>query len=99
LVIESLPFDLDKEWVLIRLNEIDWKCELTGMPMQKRRNNLEHRRTGFQWDSISIDKVVPSKGYVKSNVRFVLNQINLFKQDGDDNRMFMLAEALLRNKV
>jgi hypothetical protein len=95
---KSIPFDLDKEWALDRLNKIDWKCELTGMPMQKRRDNLEHRGTGFQWNSISIDKIMPNKGYVKSNVRFVLNQLNVFRQDGDDDRMYMLAEALLRNK-
>lgn len=95
---ELLPFDLDKTWVLDRLNKINWQCELTGLSMKKRRDNLAHRQTGFQWNSISIDKIVPNKGYVKSNVRFVLNQLNVFKQDGDDDRMYMLAEALLRNK-
>jgi hypothetical protein len=95
---ESIPFDLDKEWILDRLNKIEWKCELTGIPMQKRRDNLKHCGTGFQWNSISIDKIIPSNGYVKSNVRFILNQINVFKQDGDDDRMFLLAKALLRNK-
>lgn len=93
---ESIPFDLDKEWILNKLNIIDWKCELTGLPMLKRRDNLEHRQTGFQWNSISIDKIIPELGYVKTNVRFVLNQINLFKQDGDDERLYMLAESLLK---
>lgn len=95
---ETLPFDLDKDWVLGKLNEIGWKCELTGIPMQKRRDNLEHRGTGFQWDSISIDKIIPNNGYTKSNIRFVLNQINVFRQDGGDDRMYLLAEVLLRNK-
>lgn len=95
---ESIPFDLDKEWVLDRLNKIDWKCELTGLSLKRRRDNLEHRCTGFQWDSISIDKIIPDKGYIKSNVRFILNQINLFKQDGTDDRMYMLAEALITFK-
>jgi hypothetical protein len=95
---ETIPFDLDKDWILARLVEIDWKCELTGLPMQKRRDNLEHRKTGFQWNSISIDKIIPSIGYVKSNVRFILNQLNCFRQDGEDDRMYMLAEALLKNR-
>lgn len=38
---------------------------------------------------------LPNKGYTKNNVRFVLNQINAFKTDGDDDRMCMIAKALL----
>lgn len=95
---ESLNFDLDKEWVLNKLNDIDWKCELTKIPLKRRRDNLEHRRTGFQWDSVSIDKIIPSEGYIKSNVRFVINQVNLFKQDGSDERMYEIAGALLKNR-
>lgn len=95
---ENLPFDLDVDWVLNRLIGIEWRCELTNLPMIRKRDNLEHSNTGFQWNSVSIDKVIPLNGYVKTNVRFVLNQINLFKQDGTDDRIYMLAEALLRNK-
>lgn len=94
---ESIPFDLDKDWILNRLNSINWSCELTKISFNKIRDNLEHRGTGFQWNSISIDKIVPKLGYIKSNVRFLLNQINVFKQDGDDERMLMLAKALLKN--
>ena len=93
---EGLSFDLDKEWVLNKLNSIDWKCELTGLLMVKKRDNLSHNNTGFQWNSISIDKIKPELGYTKQNVRFVLNQINCFKQDGDDDRLYMLAEALIK---
>lgn len=96
--IESLLFDLDKDWVFEKLNQIEWRCELTGLPFNLIKNGGEHRRTGFQWDSLSIDKIVPSKGYTKNNVRFILNQLNMFKQDGDDERMFMLAKALLEKK-
>jgi len=95
---ENIPFDLDRDWVLNRLNSINWNCEMTGLPMLKRRDNLEHRKTGFQWNSISIDKIVPSLGYVKNNVRFILNQINSFKQDGDDERLYMLAECLIKHR-
>lgn len=50
------------------------------------------------WDSISIDKINPKLGYIKSNVRFVLNIINLFKHKGTDEYMYMLAEKLLENR-
>jgi hypothetical protein len=95
---ESIPFDLTKEWVLNRLIKINWCCELTGLPFNLVRDNLEIKKKGFKWDSLSIDKIIPSLGYIQSNVRFILNQINVFKQDGSDERMYNLAEILLRNK-
>jgi hypothetical protein len=92
---ENIPFDLTPEWVLYRLNEIDWKCELTGLPMRFNRNRSESERYEYCWDSISVDRIVPQNGYTKNNVRFILNQINTFKTDGNDDRMYMLAKALL----
>jgi len=94
---DGLAFDLDKEWIFQRLNDIQWKCELTGLDMVKQRDRLE-KGNGFIWNSLSIDKIIPKNGYVKSNVRFVLLQINIFKQNGNDSTMYMLAEALLDHR-
>lgn len=52
----------------------------------------------LKWDSISIDRLDPKSGYIKSNVRFILNQINVFRQNHPDNQMYMLAKALLDYK-
>ncbi len=90
--VRSLPFDLDKDWVFERLNSIGWKCELTGLPMNPKGLEM---RSGFQWDSISTDRINPKGGYTKDNVRFILNQINVFRQDHPDEQMYMLAEALI----
>lgn len=89
-----LPYDLDKKWILEKLNSIEWKCELTGLPMNLRVD----ARVGFNWDSISVDRMNPKGGYTKDNVRFVLNQINIFRQDASDDQMYMLAKALLDYK-
>lgn len=89
---EKLPFDLDKEWVLNRLNSISWKCELTGLSMSPKGFS---KSSGFKWDSISTDRLDPSGGYTKSNIRFILNQINVFRQNHSDDQMYMLAQALL----
>lgn len=97
---DNLPYDLDKDWILERLNEINWKCELTGLSMSPRKSALNREKpgTGFQWDSISVDRLDPKSGYIKSNIRFVLNQINVFRQDHTDDQMYMLAKALLDYK-
>ena len=93
----NLPFDLDKDWVFNRLNNIAWKCELTGLPMSPKGFT---KSNGFKWDSISTDRINPNGGYTKNNVRFVLNQINVFRQNHSDEQMYMLAKSLLeyRNK-
>lgn len=91
---ENLPYDLDKQWILDRLNSIGWKCELTGLSFNLKRS-IDDKRQGFQWDSISVDRIVPGEGYTKDNIRFILNQINVFRQDHPDEQMYMLARALL----
>lgn len=94
---ENLPYDLDKEWILSKLDSIKWKCELTKLPFNLKRNILD-KRQGFQWDSISVDRLNPKGGYTKDNVRFVINQVNVFRQDHPDEQMYMVAKALLDNK-
>jgi hypothetical protein len=91
------PFDLTKEWLREQLDKQEWKCALTGIPFRALKVAGE-KRSGYRWDSVSLDRVDPRLGYVQSNVRFILNVINLFKNDGDDKRMYMLAEALLRQR-
>lgn len=94
--VHNIPFDLSKEWILDRLEKINWKCELTGLEMRSLKLSSDEKYTGFQLDSISMDRIDPNGGYIKSNVRFVLNQINMFKQNGTDERMYLLAQALLK---
>lgn len=86
----GLPFDLDKCWVFQKLNSIDWNCELTGLPM------IKNTIGGFTLNSISVDRIRPGQGYTKDNIRFVLNQVNIFRQNGTDAQMYMISEALLK---
>lgn len=95
---ENLPYDLDKQWILEKLNSIGWKCELTGLPFRFKKSIKDDKNKGFKWDSISMDRVNHKAGYTKNNIRFILNQINVFRQDHSDQQMYMLAEALLQYK-
>lgn len=94
----NLEFNLTKEFILDRLNDIEWKCELTGLPMRSVKNDLNEKYKGFHLDSISLDRIDHSGGYTKENVRFVLNQVNVFRSNGDDDRMYKIAEALVKNR-
>lgn len=92
---QGLPFDLDRNWVLCRLNEIGWKCELTNLPMVRIK---KAEKSYTPWNSISVDRVVHGGGYTKDNIRFVLNQINTFRGRNSDDTMYHIAEALVRNQ-
>lgn len=93
---KNIAFDLTKEWVLNKLRKINWKCELTRLPMRCIKD--EESYSGFNWDSPSIDRIIPGGPYTKDNVRFVLNQVNIFRQNGSDEQMYKIARALLDNK-
>jgi hypothetical protein len=94
---KNLDFDLDTDWIVDKLKKINWKCELTQIPFDTFRNDDE-KKTGFNSHSISVDRINPKKGYTKDNVRFILNQVNVFKQNGTDEQMYELAEALIKNR-
>ena len=64
----GLEFDLDQHKHEIQKRVDAGYCELTGIPF-----NLNGGRT---WDTPSLDRVVPEKGYVYSNVRVVCRAIN-----------------------
>lgn len=95
---KKIQFDLDKDWILHKLDSINWCCELTGIPMKTLKTNMNEKFCGFKWDSISLDRIDPKNGYTKNNVRFVINQVNIFRQNGTDERMYEIAEALLKNR-
>jgi hypothetical protein len=95
---QNLPFNLTKEFLLQRLNSINWKCELTGLPLRAIKTSLDEHYQGFHLDSISLDRIDHKGGYTQDNVRVVLNQVNIFRSSGSDERMYQVAEALLRHK-
>lgn len=51
-------------------------CPVLGIPIFQ----LEGRR-GFNPNSPSVDRLVPSRGYVRANVRVISNRANMIKRD------------------
>jgi hypothetical protein len=82
---KGIPFELSNEWAKAR-----WTghCELTGLPF-----NLSH--TFVSSDSPSIDRIVPEKGYVPDNCRFILSAVNNLKGTGTDTDMLLIARILV----
>jgi len=67
-------------------------CELSGIKMLMPYDNNDFDLVG------SIDRIEFDKGYVKGNVRFILNCINTFKGQKNDEFVYFITESILRNK-
>jgi len=68
-------FDLTLEDARVILDSQKGVCALTGLPMDlaERRSSTKGPRNPYQ---LSLDRIDPSKGYVKGNVRMVLWAMN-----------------------
>lgn len=69
---KNLYFDLDKEFIYNLYLKQEGRCYYTG-------ENIVHNTGCHQYDSISIDRLDPNKGYTKNNVVLSLFAINSFK--------------------
>lgn len=81
---KRLPFDLTIDWAKDRWTG---RCELSGIefrPSSGRQNPY----------SPSIDRIDGTKGYVRTNCRFILSAINYLKANGTDEQMFHIASEL-----
>ena len=83
---KGLPFDLDSHRSALQDVMNQGVCQMTGIPFDM---------TGKQtWNSPSLDRVVPSKGYMISNVRVVLFSLNVMMHDWGVETVKTVANAL-----
>lgn len=88
---KKLPFDLDVDFIVEKL--VSGVCEVTGIPFSRSKDEKYSRGPYIP----SLDRVIPSKGYVKTNVRMVLWAVNVAASDwGLEN--FLPIAALLKNE-
>ncbi len=76
---KNLPHDLTLEWIKTKLDA--GVCEITGIPfvLTPLDGGLQNPYTA------SLDRIIPSKGYVMSNVRMILWALNAaFNSYGED---------------
>lgn len=75
---KAIPFDLDIEH-LEQLWEIcEGICPMTGVPM------LKMSEKGRDQFVMSVDRIIPEKGYIKGNVRLVSLWYNVARSNNDD---------------
>ncbi|HEY5267631.1 MAG TPA: hypothetical protein VII94_00675 [Candidatus Saccharimonadales bacterium] len=72
---KSIPFDLTKEQYMEQYNKQKGLCFFTDEKMVCELGSGKHK------NSLSIDKIIPDKGYVLGNFVFASNKINTCKND------------------
>lgn len=83
---DNLEFDLDLE----HLKEVYTEtCPYLGIKL-----NLM-ATSGNSMDALSVDRIVPSLGYVKGNVQIISYKANVMKQDVDIETLVLFAKNVL----
>ena len=80
---KSLDFNLDKEDIVAPTH-----CPLLGIPLVSGRGSGE---PGPKPNSPSVDRIDPSKGYVKGNVWVISSRANTIKQTATWQELYQLA--------
>ena len=72
---QGLPFDLEYHDI-----DIPIVCEVLGVPLSPWGSGDKYN-TSTDINTPSVDKLIPSLGYVKSNIRVISNRANIIKND------------------
>ncbi len=72
-------------------NRQDGCCALSGIKMTWMRGGLSPT-------SMSMDKIDPSLGYSRENLRLICHAINMFRGQMDDDQMYAMAEAIIAHR-
>lgn len=72
---EGLPYDLPDGYLLLLYQRQNGKCFYTDAQLDTKVG------AGFRPSAFSIDRVIPSKGYIVGNIVLCINRINSMKQE------------------
>lgn len=80
--------DITARFILDMWNEQHANCALSGLKMTWGGGKL-------QPNTLSMDRIDPSKGYFVGNVRLVCHAVNMFRGRMTDGELLVVAEALV----
>lgn len=80
----GVPFDLMPDDI-----DVPTHCPVLGLPLQ-----VNHESRGSTRSSPTLDRLVPSKGYVKGNVVVISALANRIKQDAGSEEILKVGQWL-----
>lgn len=93
--LKQLPFDLDHSYLMSLWNEQSGLCAIVNRPFDL---TMPQDKGIARYNAPSLDRIVPSLGYVKGNVRLVWYQINMAIGHYGMDSLFKLAELIQENR-
>lgn len=97
---EGVNFDLDLDWLLAKATAQNHRCALTGIEFFSRYEGMSAKNPF----AVSIDRIIPGRGYTRDNVRLVIFAVNLMLLDWGEEvfwqvvRSFQAARRIRKNK-
>lgn len=90
---KGLDYELSYDWLFEQYKKQEGKCLLTGIPLEFCVNADKSRR--YQPFSPSLDRIDPSKGYTKENVRLVCTAINVAMNEWGEELYAKVCQAYI----
>ena len=84
---DNLPFDLDFDYLKSIYTDT---CPYLGIKLSLISTS------GNSMDALSIDKIIPEKGYTKGNIQIISYKANVMKQDVDLNTLRLFAKSIFK---
>lgn len=72
------------------------RCAISNLPMSWAKGN---NKGLARWDSVSIDRIDSTLGYIPGNLRLILFCINAFRGSASDEQMHRVVDAILKHRV
>lgn len=72
--IQNRPFTIEHQDLVDLWEEQSGKCAVSGIPFNL---DFPEKAGEARFDAPSLDRIVPTLGYVKGNIRFVIYQVNM----------------------
>ena len=88
---KNLPFDLTLENLLLLFNKQNGKCAISNIDMTV---NMRNGRSPF---NLSLDQIIPSKGYTLDNIQFICMAVNQLKSDFDNDVIMAVCSGIINH--
>ena len=88
---QNLDFNIDYNWIYNNISSM--KCQLTGVDLDINSNG----GGVVQYNSISIHRIRPNLGYVKSNCLIINNALNMFISNHNIKDILYLSQLIVNN--